>query len=145
MRALTLIRPWSWAILYGGKDVENRTWSPPRDMIGQTIAIHAGKKLDKDAMDAVFVLSGDVKIPEGDERWSRVDDQGIVGVARIRDVVTRSDSPWFDGPVGWCLDMVIALPTPIQCRGSLGLWTMTESLAAEVREALRESRDGRRE
>lgn len=41
MRALTVQQPWAWAIVYGGKDVENRT----RNIAGAyrgPLAIHAG-------------------------------------------------------------------------------------------------------
>lgn len=43
MRALTW-RPWSDAIVRGPKRVENRPWTPPGFFLGETIAIHAGKK-----------------------------------------------------------------------------------------------------
>lgn len=47
MKALTLQQPWAFAIFELGKDVENRTWAPPAAIIGQRIAIHAGKKHDQ--------------------------------------------------------------------------------------------------
>ena len=50
MKALTVIQPWAWAIAHAGKRVENRTWGPPRDVIGQRIAIHAGRRLDDRAI-----------------------------------------------------------------------------------------------
>ena len=44
MRALTVRQPWAWAIIHGGKDVENRVRSlgPYRG----PVAIHAGLALD---------------------------------------------------------------------------------------------------
>lgn len=41
MRALTVQQPWAWAIIHGGKDVENRTqlWS-----YRGPLAIHAGQR-----------------------------------------------------------------------------------------------------
>jgi hypothetical protein len=44
MRALTVRQPWAWAIIHGGKDVENRSWTN-RYATG-LIAIHAGVGLD---------------------------------------------------------------------------------------------------
>lgn len=38
--ALTLWRPWAWAIIHGPKRVENRTWKPPASFIGKRIGIH---------------------------------------------------------------------------------------------------------
>ena len=48
MRALTLWRPWSDAIVFGPKRIENRTWVPPASMIGRYLAIHAGVRFDDD-------------------------------------------------------------------------------------------------
>lgn len=43
MKALTLTCPWAHAIAHWGKLIENRTWAPPRGLIGHRFAIHAGK------------------------------------------------------------------------------------------------------
>ncbi|RUQ07035.1 hypothetical protein D8M34_06075 [Microbacterium sp. HSID17254] len=46
MRILTVRQPWAWAIVHGGKDVENR----PRNITGGyrgPVAIHAGLTYDK--------------------------------------------------------------------------------------------------
>jgi len=51
VKALTLWQPWSWAIAHAGKRVENRTWAPPASVIGQRVAIHAGLKLDDEAVE----------------------------------------------------------------------------------------------
>src|SRR6185437_11075967 len=50
MRAISLWQPWASLIACGVKRYETRSWAPPRDLIGQTIAIHAAKKVDKDAV-----------------------------------------------------------------------------------------------
>lgn len=50
MRILTVRQPWAWAIIHGGKDVENR----PRNIAGGyrgPIALHAGKTFDDSAWD----------------------------------------------------------------------------------------------
>ena len=41
MRILTVRQPWAWAIIHGGKDVENRSRNIAGDYRG-TVAIHAG-------------------------------------------------------------------------------------------------------
>lgn len=43
LKALTIWPEWAWAIRWLGKDVENRTWHPPKSIIGKRIALHAGK------------------------------------------------------------------------------------------------------
>jgi hypothetical protein len=50
VRALTVQQPWAWAIVHGGKDVENRT----RNLAGSyrgPVAIHAGKQVSRDGVD----------------------------------------------------------------------------------------------
>lgn len=43
MKAITIWPEWCWAILRLGKNIENRTWKPPRSVaVGDQIAIHAG-------------------------------------------------------------------------------------------------------
>src|SRR5258708_32606761 len=49
MKAISLWQPWASLIACGAKPFETRHWAPPRELIGQTIAIHAAKKIDKDA------------------------------------------------------------------------------------------------
>lgn len=49
MKAISLWQPWASLIACGAKPYETRSWAPPRDLIGATIAIHAAKKIDKGA------------------------------------------------------------------------------------------------
>lgn len=130
MKALTLWRPWAWAIFHG-KDVENRTWSPPASMIGQRIAIHAGKKIDEagtlfivDQL-RLFGLPGPAHAT------------GIIGVATIARIVTESESPWFVGPVGWVLEDYVELPEPIPVKGAQGLWSLTRETDLYLRGVLK--------
>ena len=46
MKALTLHQPWAAMIADGRKRYETRSWPPPRALIGQRIAIHAGLSFD---------------------------------------------------------------------------------------------------
>lgn len=50
MKAISLWQPWASLIAAGAKPFETRHWAPPRELIGSTIAIHAAKKIDKDAI-----------------------------------------------------------------------------------------------
>jgi hypothetical protein len=49
MKAISLWQPWASLIACGAKPFETRDWAPPRELIGQAIAIHAAKKIDKGA------------------------------------------------------------------------------------------------
>jgi hypothetical protein len=49
MKAISLWQPYASLIACGAKPFETRHWAPPRELIGQTIATHAAKNIDKDA------------------------------------------------------------------------------------------------
>jgi hypothetical protein len=131
MKALTLWRPWAQAIIYGPKRIENRTWRPPRWIIGKRIAIHAGARYDVEGASwmsggGLFAKSLYEPGPPGECR------PGLLGTAVVEGVVTRSTDPWFCGPYGWVLTDVVALPEPIPCRGAQGLWDVPYSLAEQL-------------
>ena len=44
MRALTLHQPWAQLMVWGLKNIETRSWAAPRNLVGQRMAIHAGKR-----------------------------------------------------------------------------------------------------
>jgi len=120
LRALTLWRPWSEAIVERAKPIENRPWPPWNGFDGRLIAIHAGAKYDADGARAM--AQSRLFYPSPARACSR----GIVGLARIVGCVTESESPWFSGPYGWVLDDVVKLSEPIPCAGSLGLWRVPQ-------------------
>lgn len=56
MKALTVLQPWASLIARGLKPYEFRGWLPPRALIGQRIAIHAGaRKVDKAEVRALIL------------------------------------------------------------------------------------------
>jgi len=122
MLALTLIQPWAWAICHAGKRIENRDWPPPARIIGQRIAIHAGKKRD----DAALILSQGIRPP------GELPSMAVVATARVTGVVEKSDDRWFVGDYGWLLDEVRVLEVPVQCKGALGLWRLPPDAEALV-------------
>ena len=131
MKALTLIRPWPWAIFHAGKDVENRSWKPAVSLLkrGDLLAIHAGQGWDEDGKD---FIEGE---GDGDYIPARRDHPtGIVGVVRYLGCEGDSISPWFFGPYGWRIDPVRAFTDAevVPCKGALGLWTLPADVEARV-------------
>lgn len=123
--AITIWQPWAWAIVEGYKDLENRTWLPPKRRCGQPVAIHAGARPDsRDAWEAVASIVGSCPddLPRG----------AIVGVATITHAVTDSDSPWFSGHYGWVLADARPLARPVRCKGAQGFWRVPDEAAAAV-------------
>lgn len=141
MKALTIWQPWAWAIAARLKPVENRTWAPPSWMIGKYIAIHAGKKVerDRDAID-VWKLMLERTAPERKRGiptklvLGELPTSAIVAVARLVRVVEVSDDPWFVGPYGWWLEEVVQIE-PIACSGAQGLWDVPIEVLRDVRAA----------
>jgi hypothetical protein len=94
MKALSIQQPWAWAILYLGKDIENRDWRYPPKFRGKFF-IHTGKKIDKEGYE---YISDTMRF--GLPRIGDLQTGGIVGSAEITSCVTHSNSPWFFGPQG---------------------------------------------
>lgn len=124
--ALTLHRPWAWAIAHGPKRIENRSWAPPRWARGMRLAIHAGKTFNERDRNVIASRYG-LSVPSKDD-----DPMGIVALATLAGSTTESDDPWFNGPVGWILKDVRALPQPVPARGAQGLWVVPPEIAQQV-------------
>ena len=121
MRALTVRQPWAWAIFHAGKDIENRSWSN-RHTLG-TIAIHVSGNSDP-----IDELPRNVRRPEKQALVRGA----IIGVVDVAQVVERSRSRWFSGPLGWVLKHPRRLSKPIKCTGRLGLWNMSSKVERQL-------------
>lgn len=111
VKALTIQQPWAWAILHAGKDVENRSWST---QYRGPLAVHAACKVDREA--AEWLLEQGFRVPED------LPTGAVLGTIEVMDVVTESQSPWFQGYYGWLLANPTPLVEPRPCRGRLGIW-----------------------
>lgn len=138
MKALTVQQPWAWAIVHGGKTVENRTqaWK-----YRGPLAIHAGARLSQRGCELLPDLLGETQGSD-DLLWMYADAQlehgAIIGLVQLVDVHTAlpgcCDSPWAEQAyeehggttrrdlVHLVLDDARAID-PIPCPGRLGLWT----------------------
>jgi hypothetical protein len=126
MKALSVRQPWAWAIIYAGKNVENRSAAALRRMDihkGHIYQIHASKGMTQDEYDeaADFIWSTfRIDIP-GAKFLKR---GGVIGSVRFDGIVMMAISPWFFGP------LAIVLSDPKPCEfvpgpGSLGLFDFT--------------------
>ena len=154
MRVLTVRQPWAWAIIHGGKDVENRSRNIAGDYRGP-VAIHAGKRFKADeiraACEAFPTLAPDVK--------DRIKGQSLFGgdplyVGAIIGVVDLIDSHWARDCFGYygteirpCSEwaelnarhLTLARPRPIEpipAKGKLGLWRPDDELHQAIDTAL---------
>lgn len=142
MKALTLWRPWPCAIFYLNddiwKDIENRPRKPPRTVMGQRIAIHAGKYVEPKVFERwlkiinpdpvnTFVLTC---------KWHELSKvQGIIGTVIVDSVCTpkEANSPWAFGPVCIRLRDRKPLIKPIPCGGKQGYWTLPPEIERLVK------------
>lgn len=138
-------QPWAWAIVQGGKDVENRT----RNIAGEhrgTIAIHAGLRtsplgwasplIEAATMDASYF--GDDPAPYA-ARGAVI---GVVDLVGVHEERLGCCPPWgersHDGSrvVHLELERPRVLAVPVPCRGALGLWTLPGGVRDVVLEQL---------
>ena len=144
MYAITLHQPWASLIALGLKTVETRSWSAPARLVGQRIAVHAGKRLVRQPGDAIerelrarweddwrviiptdvvaatAVLAGMARVESVDPMTGHaVHDPGTeVGCAAGKG--RTPVDPWGDFSCGrwlWFLDDVEALPEPVPAVG----------------------------
>lgn len=161
--ALTLWPEWQFPILNLDKRVENRTWAPPRSLVGATIALHFGKhiggrpgrqaRLDG-CRDIVAVARRAGWVVASTGAWSlefkrgnathlfdadKLRTSAIACLVRVLSVTPPgpvcAEDPWYVGKCGWRFELVDALETPIQCKGAQGLWPLRSLLGHDVGEA----------
>lgn len=104
MKALTIRQPYATLIALGVKTIETRSWRAPQALIGQTIAIHAGKHRPKDVWCSA---SADPVFPPP---LARLYDYG-----KCVDPQESNDGEWWryrwDGPLG----AIVATATLADC------------------------------
>lgn len=146
MKALSIRQPWPWAILNGNKRLENRDWKStnPNLRFRGTFLIQTSLTFDRDDVDTVRGIFSEMGLPPLSvprPRLLHANDPdnpyplgGIVGQADVVDIVTRSDSPWFFGPLALVLDNVKPLPF-VPCKGALGFFKVPAEVEHQIRMA----------
>lgn len=142
-------QPWAWAIVHGGKDVENRS----RNLAGSyrgPVAIHAGLVEDEAAYYDEMIRDA---LGRCDDSWL-LEEQlvagAFVGVAHLWAVhqarpgccpnrgARPYGSPWAQhDAVHLCLTSPRPLPEPIPARGRLGLWTPEPAVLEQLQAVTR--------
>lgn len=127
MRAFSVRQPWAWAVLYAGKDVENRTRGTS---FRGSLALHA----------STLPAAGDVRDPRTGEPFppeAMTTRGAVVGVVDVVDSTSGPvDSPWWQGPAAWRLANPRALPEPVPCPGRLSLWKVEPREVRKVNKLL---------
>lgn len=145
------------------KRIENREWPPPAFLKGRWLAIHAGKTIDREALEDVGEVLTDWGVS-----WPTFTHGAILAVAKVvgfikdegaswaltswtgdrpswapptlMDLLVNQDRYWLLGTYGWLLDDVIRLPTPVPCRGAQKVWRMPPDVIGSIQAQLRDRR-----
>lgn len=91
MKALTVWQPWASLIAIGAKPYEFRGWKPPRSIIGQRIAIHAGARPVKAGEVRALILA-----LKGSPGWSQPGlhkDKALPALERVLEGLTVAKQP----------------------------------------------------
>lgn len=127
-KALSVRQPWAWAIMFGGKDIENRSWQAVNHglAVRGEIALHASSGMSKREYEdaAEFMSSIGVECPPAIDLWRGA----VIGTVEVVDVVKESASPWFFGPRG----LVLRHPKPclpVAVKGCLGYFNWQDHRA----------------
>lgn len=138
MRVLTVRQPWAWAIIHGGKYVENRV----RNIAGEyrgPVAIHVGLRWDPDEDGSVRLNSRQLR--------EAIDTEGrIIGVVDLEEVHTSPECFRFnyEGEERFCslwardnsYHLVLAKPRalakPIPFKGALGMRKLDPEMIARI-------------
>lgn len=134
MKALSLWQPWASGMARGLKLNETRSWSPPKGLIGQPLAIHAAARrpLGYERVQWAPLLA-DLDVPY----WESLPYGAVVCVVRVldwqrtedvRNQLTARERSWGDYTscrFAWITELLEVMETPIPARGAQGLWEWT--------------------
>ena len=133
-RCLSIRQPWAWAIMSGGKDIENRTWQT--DYRGP-IAIHAGAA--KTVVNR-FIDSGGPALSAMEFSYG-----SLIGIVDLVDVVPLSQeletNPWAWGPYCWRVANPRPFREPIPAKGKLRLYTLPATMSPRLSAEIDSARD----
>jgi len=122
MKAISIRQPWAWLIVNGYKPLENRNWITKHR--GEVL-IHASLGMSwweyescHDLVAAINKATGsNMVLPD----YHDLNRGGIVGIANLTGVISRSESPWFSGKFAFVMEDARNLPFH-KCRGTLSIF-----------------------
>mgnify|MGYP003522317705 CR=1 FL=1 len=153
MKALTLWPEWAWAICHLGKNVENRSLVIPPGLY----CLHAGARFcgeytkDKykgEALLSVWNTAHKQRLTVDQANTLSalesvlpdIPTSSIVGIIKVTGHTNYQHRALWDSPMGWAapgqianhIELVSVLPTPIPCKGALGLWTVPDNITHQL-------------
>jgi hypothetical protein len=132
LRAVTLRRPWGWAVVHAGKPVENRTWAT--SYRGQLL-IHQGQGSDRDAAAWFPPLTQAIaEDPDSSLIWAPGVILGVVTLTGCHHAEPGCCTSRWAMPEQWhwMFTDSWSLVEPVPARGALQLWIPGPDLLAAV-------------
>lgn len=129
VRVLSVRQPWASAIIWGGKDIENREWATRYRGL---LLIHVAQRVDDG--DWAGMLGGDAYQAVIDSRPDELRGY-VIGAVSVDDCVRLQgdESRWADpGCWHWRLSGAVPLIRPVYARGLPGLWPAPREVMTEV-------------
>lgn len=130
MRCITLWQPWATWVGWGWKTIETRTHKRFACLVGERIAIHAGKRWDKEAMELASPWMNGLEHCDTEQtsHWAGV----VVATAFVRKhgelSAEHSKAAMIDCKdtlrYGLFLSDIDWLSTPIPAKGKQGIWNI---------------------
>ena len=136
MKAITLHQPWAALVACGAKNTETRSWHPPKNLLGQRLAIHAGKKSVKIPAGA-FAQAVDSCLGKG---WRSKEAFGaVIATAKLKKVkkitgkedISKKEILFGDYAPGrwmWQLADIKKVEPPVITRGYQKIWNLKEKI-----------------
>lgn len=144
MKALSIWQPYASLIAVGAKTIETRHWPPHAGVVGQRIAIHAGKNT-RDLERAAERPFARALSDGGIHAWAQLKLGAIVATAELYAAEPMGDDfaeaiPADDIIFGWCapgrwawhLRDVRRLDEPIESRGQQGIYELPAADTARL-------------
>lgn len=127
MKAITVRQPFAWAIIHGGKDIENRSWSTRHR---GPLLIHAASSMTATEYGDFAEMLAKKKLGPMPQLADLLLG-GIIGVVDLVDCVERSRSPWFVGDFGFVLKNPRPLPL-LPLKGQLMMFNVEYPVSAAI-------------
>ena len=128
MKAISIRQPWSWLIVNGIKDIENRKW---RTDYRGPLLIHASKLWDQEGYEFIQSRGGEWKTDFLQEKEDF--ERGyLIGMVEMIDCVEHHPSKWFFGPWGFVFESPEVWADPIPYRGQLGLFDVPSRILRDI-------------
>lgn len=144
MKAITIIQPWATLIALGEKRFETRSWATKHR---GPLAIHAGKKVDKEAFNNPWIKS--VLAEKGIKTWKELPTGVVLATVELVEChkvgatlghvsvfesgvsingLEEAFGDYTPGRYAWELANLQVLSEPVPAKGQLSLWEWEEQV-----------------